>query len=52
MPYDLYARPVYKTAFYDTMRLYRQEVFADWIAPFEAMRRDLKQEEVPHANVG
>ena len=52
MPYYLYARPGDKTAFYDTMRLYRQEVFADWTAPFEAMRRDLKQEGVPHALVG
>jgi hypothetical protein len=52
MPYYLYARPGDRTAFYDSMRLYRQEVFADWTAPFEAMRRDLTQTGVSHATMG
>lgn len=42
MPYYLYAQPGEWTVFYDHMRLFRQEVFGDWSAPFEAVRAELK----------
>ena len=41
MPYYLYAQPGDATVFYDHMRLFRQEVFSDWIAPFEAVHHAL-----------
>jgi hypothetical protein len=55
MPYYLYARPGDKTEYYDSMRLFRQEVFGDWIAPFGAIKRELNKVStlgVKHAVLG
>ena len=52
MPYYLYARPGDKTAFYDNMRLYRQERFDEWDSPFININSDLKKEGVYNDNVG
>lgn len=46
LPYYPYARPGDRTAFYDNMRLYRQEAFGEWSAPFEAIRQALKRDGV------
>jgi hypothetical protein len=32
------------TPYYDCMRLFRQEVFGDWEAPFEAIKAQLDKE--------
>ena len=52
MPYYLYARPGDKTAFYDNMRLYRQERFDEWDSPFININSDLKKEGVYNDNMG
>jgi len=41
MPYFLYALDGDKTPYYDSMRLFRQEVFGDWSAPFEQIKARL-----------
>jgi hypothetical protein len=42
MPYFLYAIDGDKTPYYDTMRLFRQEVFGDWQAPFNKIKSTLE----------
>jgi len=41
MPYFLYALDGDKTPYYDSMRMFRQEVFGDWSAPFEKIKARL-----------
>jgi len=41
MGYYLYALDGDKTPYYDTMTLFRQEVFGDWQAPFDRIRNRL-----------
>jgi len=41
MPYYLYAQPGERTPFYDSMRLFRQETFGEWEAPFREVRAAL-----------
>jgi len=41
MPYFLYALDGDKTPYYDSMRLFRQEVFGDWSAPFDQIKARL-----------
>jgi hypothetical protein len=41
MPYFLYALEGEKTPYYDTMTLFRQEVFGEWNAPFNAIKTRL-----------
>jgi len=41
MPYFLYALDGDKTPYYDSMRLFRQEVFGDWFAPFDQIKARL-----------
>ena len=41
MPYFLYALEGEKTPYYDTMTLFRQEVFGEWDAPFNAIKNKL-----------
>lgn len=43
MPYYLYALPGNKTPWYDSMTLYRQEVYGDWSHPFIKIKEDLLQ---------
>ena len=41
MPYYLWALPGSYSPWYDMVKLYRQEVYGEWDAPFEAIRDDL-----------
>lgn len=41
MPYFLYALDGDKTPYYDSMRLFRQEVFEDWSHPFSQIKKIL-----------
>jgi hypothetical protein len=41
MGYYLYALDGDKTPYYDSMRLFRQEVFGDWAAPFDQIKKRL-----------
>lgn len=41
MPYYLWALPGKKTPWYDSVTLYRQTVFKDWIDPFKEIKADL-----------
>jgi len=41
MPYFLYSLDGDKTPYYDSMRLFRQEVFGDWSAPFDQIKARL-----------
>jgi hypothetical protein len=41
MPYFLYALDGDKTPYYDSMRLFRQEMFGDWSAPFDQIKARL-----------
>ncbi len=41
MPYFLYALDGEKTPYYNSMKLFRQEVFGDWIAPFKKITKEL-----------
>jgi len=52
MPYYLYAQPGNKTAFYNNMQLYRQDVFGKWDSVFININSNLKKEGVYNANVG
>jgi hypothetical protein len=42
LPYYLWAPPGNTTVWYDSVKLYRQEVFGDWSAPFNQIKNDLK----------
>ena len=44
MPYFLYALDGDKTPYYDSMRLFRQETFGEWLEPFVKIAKELKQE--------
>jgi len=41
MPYFLYALDGDRTPYYDSMRLFRQEVYGDWQAPFDKIKTEL-----------
>ena len=41
MPYYLYAIDGPTTPYYATMKLFRQEVFGDWEAPFARIKESL-----------
>jgi hypothetical protein len=41
MPYYLYAIDGPATPYYDTMKLFRQDVFGDWEAPFVQIKEAL-----------
>ena len=41
LPYYIYALSGSKTPWYDTMTLYRQEIYGDWSHPFEKIKNDL-----------
>jgi hypothetical protein len=43
MGYYLYALDGDKTPYYDSMRLFRQEVFGDWAAPFDRIKNRLEE---------
>jgi tetratricopeptide (TPR) repeat protein len=43
LPYYLYAIDGEKTPYYDSMRLFRQEVFNDWTHPFNKIEKALKK---------
>jgi hypothetical protein len=43
MGYYLYALDGEKTPYYDTMTLFRQEVFGEWKEPFENIKQRLKE---------
>ena len=42
MPYYLYAQPGDKTVFYNSMKLFRQETFDNWIKPFVDVKKCIK----------
>ena len=42
LPYYLWAPPGNTTVWYDSVKLYRQEVFGDWSAPFNQIKNDLQ----------
>jgi hypothetical protein len=44
MPYFLYALDGEKTPYYDSMVLFRQEVFGDWTHPFAKIKERLTAE--------
>lgn len=44
MPYFMYALPGDRTPYYDSMRLFRQEEFGSWEAPFNKIRAALGNE--------
>lgn len=41
LPYYLWAKPGAKTPWYDSVTLFRQEVFGDWTHPFKRMKSEL-----------
>lgn len=43
MPYFLYSIDGDKTPYYDTMKLFRQEVFGEWQAPFNKIKEALSE---------
>jgi hypothetical protein len=43
----LYAIDGDKTPYYDSMTLFRQEVFGEWAAPFEKIKAKLEAEKKP-----
>ena len=42
LPYYLWAPPGNTTVWYDSVKLYRQEVFGDWSVPFDQIKLDLQ----------
>jgi hypothetical protein len=42
LPYYLWAPQGNTTVWYDSVKLYRQEVFGDWSAPFNQIKKDLQ----------
>jgi len=42
LPYYTWAMPGTKTAWYDSVSLYRQKVFGEWEQPFSEVRQDLE----------
>lgn len=42
LPYYLWAPPGNTTVWYDSVKLYRQEVFGDWSTPFNHIKNDLQ----------
>lgn len=52
MPYYLYAIDGPNTVYYDTMRLFRQEVFGDWEAPFNQIQEALNARRDQQRNAG
>lgn len=42
LPYYLWAPPGNTTVWYDSVKLYRQEVFGEWSAPFDQIKVDLQ----------
>lgn len=41
LPYYLWAQPGHKSAWYDSVRVYRQKKFGEWEAPFKKIHTDL-----------
>ena len=46
MPYFLWALDGDKTPYYDSIRLFRQEVFGDWTKPFESIKEQLEKRKI------
>jgi hypothetical protein len=42
LPYYLWAPPGNTTVWYDSVKLYRQEIFGEWSAPFDQIKIDLQ----------
>ena len=42
LPYYLWAPPGNTTVWYDSVKLYRQEIFGDWSTPFNHIKNDLQ----------
>jgi hypothetical protein len=42
LPYYLWAPPGNTTVWYDSVKLYRQEIFGEWSAPFDQIKLDLQ----------
>jgi len=42
LPYYLWAPPGNTTVWYDSVKLYRQEIFGEWSAPFNQIKNDLQ----------
>ena len=42
LPYYLWAPPGNTTVWYDSVKLYRQEIFGEWSAPFNQIKLDLQ----------
>lgn len=49
MPYYLWAMPGDTSPWYDSVRLFRQEKYSEWDAPFAKLKVELAKE-VEHAN--
>lgn len=49
MPYYLWAQDGERTPYYDSMRLFRQQVFGKWEEPFEQISNRLRQIEIKRA---
>jgi hypothetical protein len=52
MPYFLYALDGEKTPYYDSMKLIRQEVYGDWVAPFDKIKERLNNNKNKLRSVG
>ena len=52
MPYFLYALDGEKTPYYDSMKLMRQEVYGDWVAPFDKIKERLNNNKNKLRSVG
>lgn len=52
MPYFLYALDGEKTPYYDSMKLIRQEVYGDWVAPFDKIKERLSNNKNKLRSVG
>jgi hypothetical protein len=47
LPYYSWAVPGSKTVWYDSVRLFRQEVYGDWSHPFEEIKKELEKLTLP-----
>ena len=52
MPYFLYALDGEKTPYYDSMKMIRQEVYGDWVAPFDKIKERLNNNKNKLRSVG
>lgn len=51
MPYFLWALDGERTPYYDSVRLFRQEIFGDWIAPFDQIKKALSETDMSETGV-